>query len=534
MGTMRRRSLIASVPFLGLMHGHASAQSTSAPAGARSLTVALGGAFTTVDPHFYHATPNHNVALHMFERLISRDAEGNIVPSLATEWSVLSPTLWEFKLRPNVKFHDGGAFTADDVAFTYSRAPNVPNSPGGFGTFLRGIERVEVVDPLTIRLHTDRPAPNLLSNLAYVGIISRKAGEGAATTDYNSGKAAIGTGPYRFASYTPNDRIVMTRFDGWWGPRQPWSSVTLRLIANPAGRTAAILSGDVDIIDTPSVGDLPRLRGDNRLTVSSIPGVRVMYLVPAVGRADGGTFITDKDGKPLAANPFRDRRVREALSISINRPALANRIMTDTAAPTGQWLPPGAYSYAPDVRPPELDLNRAKQLLAEAGYADGFRIVLHTPNDRYPNDAQLAQAVAQMWTRLGITVSVETLPWSSFSARGVRGEFSMALWGWGSATLEASYLLANCLATHDPSASLGIYNYGRYSNPDLDALIAKTLVEVDSSKRETLLIEAVGKSMADVPVIPMLMLQNLWAVRRGIKLQPRADEYTLAMNAQPE
>jgi len=527
---MQRRNFLAAAASLAAL---SNAAPRAAQAASSELEIGLGGAFTTIDPHFFHATPNHTVAMHMFERLVDRTPDGTLVPGLAESWTLLNDTLWEFKLRSGVKFHDGGELTTDDIAFTFERAPKVPNSPGGFGTFLRAVSRLEVMDARTFRIHTDQPAPNLLSNLTYIGIVSRRVGEQATTADYNSGKAAIGTGPYRFVSFTPGNRVELRRFDGWWGPRQPWEKVTLRLLTNPAARTAALLSGDVGVIDTPSVSDLPRLRNDPQATVSSVGGIRCMYLVPDFSREGESPFVLDNNGQPLPKNPFRDRRVREALSCSIQRSALADRVMLNTAAPTNQWMPEGSYSYAPNVRVPEVNPNRARQLLAEAGLGDGFRLTLHTPNDRYPNDARLAQAVAQMWTRIGVQTTVEALPWSSFFGRGNRQEFSMALWGWGSPSFEGGYMLVNCMATQDKSKNRGSYNYGLYSNPELDRYIFEAVEEMDADKREKLLISATERAMAEIPIIPILMLENLWATRKDLSIQPRRDERTLAMDVKP-
>ncbi|WP_419899272.1 ABC transporter substrate-binding protein [Roseomonas sp. USHLN139] len=525
---MNRRDLLAAATLAG---GLAAFPRLARANGV--LQIGMAGAFTTIDPHFFHATPNHTVAMHMFERLVDRAPDGTLIPGLAESWTLLDSTVWEFRLRPRVTFHDGGAFTADDVAFTFDRAPKVPNSPGGFGTFLRAVARLEIVDPLTIRVHTHQPAPDLPANLTYIGIVSRRVGEGASTADYNGGKAAIGTGPYRFVSFTPGSRVELARFDGWWGAKQPWETVTLRLLSNPAARSAALLSGDVQVIESPSVSDLPRLRETPQVSVASVPGIRCMYLVPDFSREGESPFVLGQDGKPLAKNPFRDRRVREALSLAIQRSALAERVMLNTAVATNQWMPEGSYSHAPKIRVPEVDANRAKALLAEAGFPEGFRLTLHTPNDRYPNDSRLAQAVAQMWTRIGVQTTVEALPWSSFFGRGNRQEFAMALWGWGSPTFEAGYMLTNCMATQDRARNRGAYNYGLYSNPALDTAIFAAVEEMDAAKRETLLVAAAEQAMAEVPIIPILMLENLWAARQGFRLQPRRDERTLAMDIAP-
>ncbi|MFC3125597.1 ABC transporter substrate-binding protein [Pseudoroseomonas globiformis] len=501
--------------------------------GARTLTIAIGGSVTSLDPHFYNASPNHSASQHFFERLTEFSADGKLQPQLAESWRVVEPTVWEFKLKSGVKWHDGRDFTAEDVAFTIQRAPNVPNSPGGFGPFTRGVERLEIVDPLTIRFHTPGPYPMLPTDFASLAIISKHVGEGASTEDYNSGKAVVGTGPYRFRSYLPGNRVQMVRNDAYWGGTPPWEAVDFRIISSPPARTAALLSGDVDIIDTVPSSDLPRLREEARLDLTSIQGLRVIYLSPDRSRDDNPIQVTDNDGKPLPKNPFNDLRVRRALTMAIQREALAKQVMQGTATANGQWLPPGAYSYNPDVKVPAYDPEGARKLLAEAGFPQGFRMVLSTPNDRYPNDARTAQAVAQMWTRIGVQTQVDALPWSAFSVRANRQEFGMRLVGWGSVTGEASYALVNILATYDTEKRMGANNQGRYSNPELDALTAKALGTLDDEEREEILKQAVKLAMDDVAIYPLHQLMNTWAVRKGLKHSPRMDERTRAMDVMP-
>ncbi|WP_200845248.1 ABC transporter substrate-binding protein [Roseomonas sp. 18066] len=502
-------------------------------AAAQKLTIAIAGSVTSMDPHFYNASPNNSVTSHFFDKLVEFDAKAALVPGLAESWRAVSETVWEFKLRAGVKWHDGRDFTADDVAFTIQRTPNVPNSPGGFGAFVRAVQKVEIVDPLTIRFHTPGPYPMLPADFASLAIISRHAGEGAATEDYNSGRAVIGTGPYRFVSYAPGNRTVMRRNENYWGGRPSWAEVDYRVISSPPARTAAILAGDVDIIDVVPSSDIQGLRAEANLKLTSIQGLRVIYLAPDRSRSDNPIFVTDNDGKPLATNPFNDLRVRRALTLSIARDALAERVMLGTAQPAGQWLPPGAYSYNDAVPPPKQDLDAARKLLAEAGFPNGFRMTLHTPNDRYPNDARTAQAVAQMFTRIGVQTQVEALPWSAFSVRSSRQEFGMRLVGWGSATGEASYALVNILGTYDTAKRTGANNAGRYSSAALDALTAEATATLDDAKREELLRQAVKMSMDDVAIIPLHQLVNTWAVKRSLHHNPRMDERTRAMDVTP-
>jgi peptide/nickel transport system substrate-binding protein len=529
----RRRAMLAGAAALAAPAAASLAGSARAQSAGRSITIAIGGAITSLDPHFYNASPNNGVASHFFEYLVAMDAKAQMVPMLAESWRAVSDTAWEFKLRPGVKWHDGRDFTADDVAFTIRRAPDVPNSPGGFGAFVRSIQRVEIVDPLTVRFHTPGPAPLLPTDLTSLMMISRHVGEGATTEDYNSGRAVVGTGPYRFASYSAGTRVQMTRNDAYWGGTPDWERVDYRVISSPPARTAAILSGDVDIIDTVPSSDLPRLRGEGRVKLSQIQGLRVIYLAPDRSRDQNPVFVTDNDGKPLTRNPFNDVRVRRALTVAIDRAALAERVMENTAQPNGQWLPPGSYSYNPEVTVPRLDVAGARRLLAEAGFPQGFRMTLHTPNDRYPNDARLAQAVAQMWTRIGVQTAVEALPWASYSARSSRQEFGNRLLGWGSATGEASYALVNILGTYDPAKRTGANNGGRYSNPDLDALTERATSTLDDKAREDLLKQAVKLAMDDVAIMPLVQLVNTWAVKNGIQHDPRMDERTRAMDIKP-
>jgi peptide/nickel transport system substrate-binding protein len=501
---------------------------------AQNLTIGIGGSPTALDPHFYNASPNISLTQHMFDRLVEQDAEARLQPMLAQSWRPISDTVWEFKLRPGVKWHDGRDFTAEDVVFTIERVPNVRNSPGTFAGMIRAITRAEIIDPLTIRFHTAAPHPLLPTELASVQIISRHAGGGAETEDYNSGRAAIGTGPYRLANYRQGDRTEFTRNENYWAGPQPWARVSYRFIANDAARTAALLAGDVDVIDQVPSSDLERLRRDQRISLYEIQGLRLIYLIFDYSRAENPVLVSDNEGKPFTRNPFHDVRVRRALSMAIDRNALADRVMEGTAKPAGQWLPPGAFSYNPDVPVPRFDADGARRLLAEAGFPQGFRLTLMAPNDRYPNDARTAQAVAQMWTRVGLRTEVQTLPWTTYAARTARQEFNARMGGWGSVTGEASYMLVNIFGTFDREKRRGAANSSRYSNPALDALTERAAATLDDAEREKLLREAVKMVTTDEQVmVPLFQLVNVWAARRGFVYTPRLDERTTAMAVKP-
>jgi peptide/nickel transport system substrate-binding protein len=504
-----------------------------APALAQTLTMATGGSVTSVDPHFFNAAPNSSLALHFFETLVDRTHDAQLRPGLATEWRAVAPTVWEFKLRPGVTFHDGRPFTAEDVVFTLSRVPNVPNSPGGFTGFIRSIQRTEVVDPLTVRFHTSYPNPILPTEIASIFIVSRHVGEGASTEDYNAGRAAIGTGPFRFVSHRQGDRTEMQRNDAHWGTRQHWQRVSYRFIANDPARSAALLAGDVDVIDQIASADLARLRREARVAVSETQGLRVVYLMPDFSRPGAVPGVTDNNGQPLATNPFLDVRVRRALNMAIARDAIAERVMEGQATPNAQWLPPGTFSHNPEVVVRPADLDGARRLLAEAGFPNGFRLTLHTPNDRFPNDSRIAQAVAQNWTRIGVQTAVEAQPWATFSTRSARQDYALRLTSWGSVTAEASYMLVNIMNTFDREKRTGASNSGRFSSPELDAMTARATAILDDAEREKALRDAVKWVAENAPIMPIVQLNHSWATRRPITYQARMDERTTAMGAMP-
>jgi peptide/nickel transport system substrate-binding protein len=523
---MSRRGLIAAGAVGALP---AMAQSPAGPA----LTIGIGAPVTSMDPHFFNASFNSAIASHIFDRLTERTADARLIPGLAESWRLVSDTVWEFKLRAGVTWHDGKPFTADDVAFTIERAPNVPNAPGGFGIYLRAIQRVEILDPLTLRLHTERPHPAMPSDLSFIAIIARHAATGAATEDFNAGRATIGTGPYRFVSFRAGDRIELVRNDAYWRGPQPWARVSTRMITNDSARLAALLAGDVDVIDQVPSADLARLRREARVAIAEAPSLRLIFLAPDFSRRDNPVFVADNDGRALPTNPLQDVRVRRALSIAIDREALAARVMEGTARPAGQWLPPGAFSYNPQVPPPAHDPEAARRLLTEAGFPQGFRLTLHTPNDRYPNDSRTCQAVAQMWTRVGIRTEVVALPWAAFPARAARQEFAMHLIGWGSSAADSFGALMSVIGTFSRERRLGTFNHHRYSNPAMDSLVERALVTTDDATREGMLRDAVRMAAEDVAVIPLYNLVNVWATRASLRMEARMDERTLAMAVRP-
>ncbi|MBK1660473.1 ABC transporter substrate-binding protein [Paracraurococcus ruber] len=502
-------------------------------AAAQSLTMAVGAPVTSLDPHYHQLSPNTAVAQMVFDGLTGTDARARVVPGLAEGWTAVDETTWEFRLRRGVRFHNGSALTAADVAFTFQRVPNVPNSPSSYAIYTRPIREVQIVDDHTLRLRTAAPWPLLPTDLANVMILDQETHAAATTEGFNAGAMAVGTGPFRMVTHRNGERIEFERNDAYWGDRPHWQRVAYRMVTNDAARTAALLAGDVEVIDQVPTSDLAKLRGDQRLTLAEVTGLRLIFLGLDHARTDASPFVTDNDGKPLPRNPLKDARVRRALSLAIDRGAITERVMEGAAIPAGQFLPEGSFGWVPDLPVPRAEAEAAKRLLAEAGFPQGFRITLHGPNDRYPNDARIIQAIGQMWTRAGIRTTVEASPWTTFVARAGRQDLSAFLIGWGSSSGEASNPLRNLVAGFDRDKGYGASNRGRYANPELDRVVETAMRTLDDARREALLQQATRIAFEDVAIIPLHIQKNAWAMRRGLAIDARADELTRAQDVRP-
>lgn len=501
------------------------------PAMAEDLTIGLASEPTAMDPHFHNLGPNNAMSRHIYDNLINQNDRQQLKPGLAVEWAPVDDLTWEFKLRQGVTFHDGSAFNADDVVCSFKRAPDVPNSPASFATYTKG-KTVSKVDDYTIQIKTEAPYPLMANDVSTLPIISDETGCNAATEDFNNGPASIGTGPFKFVSYSPGDSIVLERNDGYWGDKPHWSKVTIKPISSGPARVAALLAGDVDIIAGVPTTDISTLKARDDITLSSGPSNRVIYLHLDHDRADS-PFVKANGGGAID-NPLRKLEVRTAISMAINRDAIIDRVMEGVAIKAGQLLPDGFFGVSDKLTPVDYDPAGAKELLAKAGVPDGFELTIHGPNDRYINDAKIAEAIGQMLTRVGIKTQVETMPRSVYFKRASRGgpnetpEFSFVLVGWGAGSGEASSPLKSLIHTFDKGAGFGAANRGRYSNPKVDALIEKALATVKDDERGALLAEATEVAIQDAAIIPLHYQVNTWAARKGLKYIARTDEYTIA------
>lgn len=507
-----------------------------AGAAAMELKIGLSAEPSSADPHFHNLSPNNAVARHVFETLVLMDEVQSLKPGLAESWKTVSDTVWEIKLRKGVAFHDGSPFTADDVIFSFNRVPNVPKSPAPKTAYVKG-KVFEKVDDHTIRITTAAPDALMLNSLAQIEIMSAKAAASVTTEDLNAGKGTVGTGPFQFVSFVPGDRLVLKRNDAYWGGKEPWERVTFRFIKSDPTRVAALLSGDVDVIETVPTADAQRLGKEPKVALSSALSNRLVYLHMDRLR-EVSPFAKGKDGAEIK-NPFHNLKVRQALTKAVNRMAIVDRIMEGEAVPASQVLPDVYAGTSKNLKPVAYDLDGAKKLLAEAGFPNGFKLTIHGPNGRYTNDTKIIEAVAQMFTRLGIETAVETLPPAVFFSRASAGgpdktpEFSMILAGWSAGTGEPGDSMRSLLQTYDTQAGSGAANRGRYSNPQVDALLRKGFSTVDAEKRAAIFAEAAELAMNDVGLIPIHYQKNTWAAKKGLKVTARTDEYTLAMSVRP-
>ena len=507
----------------------AAALSNAAPAA--DLIIGRSTEHSSLDPLFARTNNNYSTSGGMFERLVLNDASNQIQPGLALAWRAVNPTTWEIKLRDKVKFHDGTDFTADDVIFSLERARDVPNSPASFAGAVSGIVEMKALNKLTLQIRTAQPIPQLIEQAGRAFIMSRKAATGLTTADFNAGKGMVGTGPYKFVEWQSGQRLVLKRFPQYWGARPDFENVTLRFIAKDAARAAALLAGDVDLIDNVSPDNVKQLRANDKVKVFSIASTRLIYLALDSDR-DQSPFITDAGGKLLDKNPLKDTRVRRAVSLMIDRKAIVERLLEGSGEPAGQMVPQGLGGFDASLTPPKQDMATAKKLLAEAGYANGFGVTLHTSSDRFPRDGDLAQALGQMLSRGGLKVNnVFALPYNVYASAATKREYSAFVFSFGTTTPDSAIGLTTVLATYDKDSGMGTFNRSRYANPQFDAVLKRLLGEFNDAKRNADLREAARIAFNDSAIVPLYWPVIHWAARKGVVYEPRRDEETLAQKA---
>ncbi|NTE88073.1 ABC transporter substrate-binding protein [Agrobacterium rubi] len=508
----------------------------SSAALAADLTIGVRAGPLSIDPDFTAAGTHAEAMKHIYDSLIKSGNNLELEPGLATSWTAIDDSTWEFKLRPGVKFHDGSDFTAEDVKFSIERISRVAG-PNPTTIYVRRVKGVEIVDPLTIRVKTDGPAPNLPNDFIRLFVVSHIAAKDysdsaeKASEGFNSGKAAIGTGPYKFVSWTPKEQLVLERFDGYWGGKEPWDKVIRKELPNDAARVAQLKAGQVDLIARIPASDVPTLEQDSKLTIVRQDSVYLFNI--AFDFRDKSPQISAKDGSPLPKNPFTDPKVREAFDLAIDREAITEIAMEGMGTVQSQLVTPNIFGYNPDVKPTKADVDKAKALLAEAGYPDGFKVTFSFTNDRLPGDKDAGTTIAQMLTAIGIQVEANAQPGAVYFPANTRGDYSLTMSGWGTLTGEANYTLSSLVHTNEPAKKLGAFNIRGYSNPALDKLIEQAGVEMDAGKREQYLKDANAIVASDRPNLSIASIISAWGMKKTITIVPRSDEDTLAMNIRP-
>ena len=519
-----------------VMHLALGALLMALPATAQTLRIGFKAAVDGADPHLTF-TPNRNVQLHVWETLTTQDLTMRVQPGLAETWRSIDPLAWEFRLRPGVTFSDGSPFTSEDAAFSVRRA-QAATGPRTYSASVRNVTATETPDPHTLILRTSAPTPLQPDLLAAIAMVSARAARDAVDADFNGGRAAIGTGPYRWVRWTPSQDVVLDRNPAWRGTPEPWERVIFRFLSNDSARVAALLAGDLDVVDYIPSGLYARVRDSDttRLVTGDTNFTHYFYLDSMSARV---TNATGADGQPLAENPLRDLRVRQAMSLAINRVGLAERVMEGSASPTGQIAPPGFIGHDPDLWMPRHDPAASRRLLAEAGHARGFGLTLHCTLDRFAGDARVCQAIGQMLTAVGIRAQIEALPMPIYlrrsAARGTDGvpDLSAHLAMFGSSTGIASEGLTALVRTPNPARAFGTWNRTRYSNPRMDALLERVDSLFDPQAREAASRDAVRFAVEDAALLPIFHVRASWGLRRPITIPARGDGYTMATDIRP-
>lgn len=478
---------------------------------------------SSIDPHFALVGANQTVAGMIFESLLAADDAMRPTGGLADRWTAVSDTIWEFHVRPGAMFHDGTPVTAEDIRFSLDRMPRVPGSPAPYVRLAGLTQSLEVVSPEVFRLHTKAFDPSVPLHALGAYIVSARAAANAGSSDFNAGRAAIGSGPWRFVEFKPGERLVLEAAR----PDLAYGRAIIRPIANDAARVAALLSGDVDLIDSVPPDDLEKLRTNKAVSIWQAPSARMIYIGLDQEHAVSAQ-ISAIDGKPLTVNPLRDVRVRQALNMAVNRGLIVDRILHGAGRATGQLVPEGFVGYDPTIKPPAYDVAGAKRLLAEAGYPNGFKITLTSPNNRYVQDDKTAQAVAQMWTRAGIATSVDVLPANAFFARAAKREFSAFLIGFGSTAGDSYTGMSQVLHSYDETRGLGALNRFRFSDKAMDAALERSQQARDPDSRASALREAARIAFTqDYAMVPLHLPDNVWATQAGVSYQPKMNEGAL-------
>jgi peptide/nickel transport system substrate-binding protein len=510
-----RTTLIAAAALLALGVSHAA-----------TLRVANQGDATSMDPHSLNESLQLSVTGNIYEPLVGRDKKLALEPALATKWAQTSPTVWRFDLRRGVRFHDGTPFTADDVVFTFGRAAGDGSDMKGYTS---SIKQVRKVDEHTVEIETTSPFPILPDVISLVYVMSKKWCEdnkAEKPVDRRKGIEntasfrANGTGPYRLKERQPTTRTTFVRNGTYWGKVEGnVDEVIFTPIGNDATRVAAMLSGEIDMMEPVPLQDVDRLKGNPNIVVMQGPELRTIFL--GMDQKRDELLSSSVKGR----NPFKDKRVRQAFYQAIDIETIKTRVMRNAATPTGVMIAPGIKGFAPELNKRlAYDPDGAKKMLADAGYPNGFEVGMNCPNDRYVNDGEICQAVAANLARIGVKVNLQAESKATYFPKILRRDTSFYLLGWTPGTYDSHNPLAALMATPNDKGQ-GQFNLGSYSNPKIDELTLKIQSETDQAKRQAMITEAFKVHQDDIGHIPLHQQALAWAMRKNVTLVQLADNF---------
>ncbi|WKB53188.1 ABC transporter substrate-binding protein [Eleftheria terrae] len=494
---------------------------------AQTLRWASAGDPQTMDPYSQNENLTNNINHQIYEFLVERDRQLGFVPGLAVEWSQPNPLVWRFKLRPNVKFHDGRPFTADDVVFSVLRAREKTSQIAAYASALGEPKKI---DDLTVEFQLTQFNPIFFDHLNTVFIMSRGWSEehkAQRPLDFTNKEEsytsfnANGTGPYMLALREPDVKTVLKRNPNYWGRIEGnVQEMIYTPIKSDATRVAALLSGEVDFVLDPPPRDLERLRQARGVRVVEGPENRVIFI--GMDQARDQLLYSSLKGK----NPFKDLRVRRALYHAIDIDTIRTKLMNGQSAPTGALVPSPKASFGdPDIeRRLPYDPALAKKLMQEAGYADGFDVAMDCPNNRYVNDERICQTLASMWARIGVKVRVNALPKTTFFPKVEKLDTSLYLFGWGGSITDAETTFTP-IYRNRADKGVGEYNRGNYTDDTLDALVAASSKESDPDKRRALIKQVFLRHNDQVRHIPLHRQYIPWAMRSGVQVVHKPDNW---------
>jgi peptide/nickel transport system substrate-binding protein len=494
--------------------------------GAATFRFANQGDALSVDPHMHNEAVLLSLMGNVYEALTGRDRNFALRPELATDWKQTAPTVWRFNLRKGVKFHDGSPFTADDVIFSFERARGEGSD---VRVYVAGIREIRKVDSHAIDIATNEPFSILPQNVSRWYIMSKiwcERHNAARPVDVRKGTEnhasihANGTGPFVLKSREPGVRTVFAVHPGWWGqPEHNLTEATFTPIGNDATRVAALISGEMDLVDPVPLQDVPRVKATPALRIQQSPEMRTIFL--GMDQKRDELLFSSVKGR----NPLKDRRVRQALYQAIDVEAIRSRIMRGASTPTGLMVAPTVRGFVETLnRRLPHDPEAARRLLAEAGYAAGFEVGMHCPNDRYVNDSEICQAVASMLAKVGVRVNLVAEPKTQFFPKLLQRNVSFYLAGWTPTSQDSHNALFALMATPGEGGQ-GQFNGGSYSNQRVDELIRRIGAENDLAKRDAMIAEAFRLHQDDVGHIPLHQQPLTWGMRKNVDLVQSPDSF---------